>query len=360
MKFSELLQKLDPTAANSLTTQAALDPEITGVAAVDEAKPGMLSYVEGGKFSGRVKTTAASALILPNQEELQTQATEQGISWIVAANPRLMFAQAIALFYQPFRPAAVIHPTAVIDPSVQIGQAVAIGAHVVIEAGVKIGEQVCIHPNVVIYPDVQIGDRTILHANCVIHERSQIGADCVIHSGAAIGSEGFGFVPIRTGWFKMQQSGRTVLEDGVEVGCNSAIDRPSVGETRIGRNTKIDNLVQIAHGCQVGENGAMAAQVGMAGGTIIGKRVILGGQVGIANQATIGDGVQAGAKAGIHSNVEAGLVVMGFPALPYRVFLRATSLYSRIPEMYQSIRQIRRELDQQKQASETSDPSPKA
>jgi UDP-3-O-[3-hydroxymyristoyl] glucosamine N-acyltransferase len=200
----------------------------------------------------------------------------------------------------------------------------------------------------VIYPDAQIGDRTILHANCTIHERSRIGADCVIHSGAVIGAEGFGFVPTPQGWFKMEQSGCTVLEDGVEVGCNSTIDRPAVGETRVGRNTKIDNLVQIGHGCQVGQNCAFAAQVGMAGGVKVGNGVILAGQAGIANQAKIGDGAIASAKAGIHNDVEPGAIVSGIPALPHKHFLKVAAVYSRLPEIYQTLKQLQRRLEAKK------------
>jgi UDP-3-O-[3-hydroxymyristoyl] glucosamine N-acyltransferase len=295
-----------------------------------------------------VGKTAASALILPLDEALQAQATERGIAWIGASEPRLLFAKAIALFYKPFPPAPEIHPTAVIHPSAEVGKDVYIGPHVVIQAGVKIGDEVCIHPNVVIYPEVQIGDGTVLHANCTIHERTRIGADCVIHSGAVIGSEGFGFVPTPTGWFKMEQSGCTVLEDGVEVGCNTTIDRPAVGETRVARNTKIDNLVQIGHGCQIGQNCALAAQVGMAGGVKVGNRVILAGQVGIANQAKIGDGAIASAKAGIHNDVEPGAIVSGSPAVPHKLFLKASAIYNRLPEMYQTLKQLQRHLEAKK------------
>jgi UDP-3-O-[3-hydroxymyristoyl] glucosamine N-acyltransferase len=170
----------------------------------------------------------------------------------------------------------------------------------------------------------------------------------VIHSGAVIGSEGFGFVPTPTGWFKMEQSGCTVLEDGVEVGCNTTIDRPAVGETRVARNTKIDNLVQIGHGCQIGENCALAAQVGMAGGVKVGNRVILAGQVGIANQAKIGDGAIASAKAGIHNDVEPGAIVSGSPAVAHKLFLKASAIYNRLPEMYQTLKQLQRHLEAKK------------
>ncbi|NEP62558.1 MAG: UDP-3-O-(3-hydroxymyristoyl)glucosamine N-acyltransferase [Symploca sp. SIO2G7] len=343
MKFSEIVAKLGCAAKdNSLSSQTALDPEIIGVAQVQNATTGTLSYIEGDKFAAYVGKTGASALILPRNTALQQQATERGIVWIVAEDPRLLFAQAIALFYQPFHPAPEIHPSAVIHPSADIGNEVYIGPHVVIQAGVKIGNGVCLYPNVVIYPEVQIGDRTILHANCTIHERTQIGSDCVIHSGAVIGAEGFGFVPTPQGWYKMEQSGYTVLEDKVEIGCNTTIDRPAVGETRIGYNTKIDNLVQIGHGCQVGQNCAMAAQVGMAGGVTIGNQVILAGQVGIANQAKIGDGAIATAKCGIHNDVEAKAIVSGIPALPHKLFLKVAAVYSRLPEIHKTLKQLQK------------------
>jgi UDP-3-O-[3-hydroxymyristoyl] glucosamine N-acyltransferase len=340
MQFRELVQQLGH-GPNSLSSAA--DPEITGVAAITDAVAGQLSYVEGGRFAQHVATTQATALILPKSPELQALATDRQIAWLEVANPRYAFAQAIALFYQPFRPAAVIHPTAVIDPSAQVGEGVAIGAHVVIQAGVKIADRACIHPNVVIYPAAEIGENAVLHANCVIHERSQIGPDCVIHSGVVIGAEGFGFVPTREGWLKMEQSGRVVLESGVEVGCNSCIDRPAVGETRIGRNTKIDNHVQIGHGVQVGEACAFAAQVGLAGGSEVGNRVILAGQVGVANLAKVGDGVTASAKAGIHKDVPAGMTVSGYPAIEHKQYLRSAAAFTHLAEMYKFIQRLKRQ-----------------
>lgn len=339
MKFSQLVEKLEVTAFDP-----ASDPEIVGVTPIEATQPQTLSYIEGSKFVSQIGTTSASALILPLDATLQAQATERGIAWIADSQPRKVFAQAIALFYQPFRLAPGIHPTAVIDPSVELGQEVAIGAHVVIEAGAKIGNQVCIHPNVVVYPEVQIGDRTVLHANCTIHERTQLGADVVIHSGAVIGAEGFGFVPVPEGWFKMQQSGFVVIADGVEVGCNSTIDRPALGTTQIGRNTKIDNLVHVGHGCQVGENCIMAGQVGLSGAVQLGNRVILAGQVGIVDHVKVGDGAIASAKAGVHHDIEAGTIVTGIPAISHKLFVKAAAVFSRLPEMYQSLRQIQKQL----------------
>ncbi|QZZ21259.1 UDP-3-O-(3-hydroxymyristoyl)glucosamine N-acyltransferase [Leptothermofonsia sichuanensis E412] len=344
MKFSELLAKLNAANSYPLPSHAKEDIDITGVAAIAEATPGSLSYIEGAKFAAQVQVTQASALVLPRDTALQTQATARGIAWIEANDPRLVFAQAIALFYQPFKPSPAIHPTAVIDPSATIGQDVAIGAHVVIQSGVTIGDRVCIHPNVVVYPGARVGDRTVLHANCVIQERTHIGADCIIHCGAVVGSEGFGFVPTPEGWYKMEQSGYVVLEDGVEIGCNSTIDRPAVGETRIARNTKLDNLVHIGHGCQIGQNCAMAAQVGLAGGVKIGNRVMLGGQVGAANQTVIGDGAQIGAQAGVHSHIKAGDVVIGTPAMPYKTFLKVSAIIQRLPEMHKALKELQQRL----------------
>jgi len=346
MKFSEIIGRLgEGVIEHSLITTPEDDPEITGLAALNEATSGQLSYVEGARFATFVSQTHASALILPRDKTLQSQAEERGMAWIATPEPRLLFAQAIALFYQPYRPSPEIHPTAVIHPTAKLGNDVYIGPHVVISQKVEIGNGAIIHGNVVIYPDATIGDRTILHANCTIHERTRIGADCVIHSGAVIGAEGFGFVPTTTGWLKMEQSGYTVLEDGVEVGCNSAIDRPAVGETRIGSRTVIDNLVQIGHGCQIGAGCAIAGQAGLAGGVKVGNRVILAGQSGVSNQVKIGDGAIASAKSGIHHNVAAGEIVSGMPAIPHKLYLKASAIYNRLPEMYQSLRQLQRQRE---------------
>ena len=218
MQFSEIVQKLNLAADRSLTSSSADDREITGPAPVDEATSGKISYIEGAKFAAHAATTNASALILPLDESLQAQCSDRNIAWISAADPRLLFAQTIALFYQPFRPASEIHPSATVHPSAEIGENVSIGPHTVIQAKVKIGNNVCIHPNVVIYPDAVIVEGTVLHANCVIHDRTRIGANCVIHSGAALGYDGFGLVPTATGRGKMEQDGGTIGEGWVEVG----------------------------------------------------------------------------------------------------------------------------------------------
>ncbi|AFY64709.1 UDP-3-O-(3-hydroxymyristoyl) glucosamine N-acyltransferase [Geitlerinema sp. PCC 7407] len=345
MRFSELVQALEATDRSSLAIAPKLNPDIVGVAAVREASAGTLSYIEGDQFASAVATTQASALILPRNPTLQEQAIAREVAWISAPDPRLVFAKAITLFYRPFRPEPGIHPSAVIHPSAKLGDNLYIGPHAVIQADVELGSDVCVHPNVVVYPGAKVGDRTVLHANCVIHERAQVGADCVIHSGAVVGSEGFGFVPTPQGWFKMDQSGIVVLEDGVEVGCNSTIDRPAVGETRIGQDTKLDNLVHVGHGVRIGRSCALAAQVGLAGGVTVGDRVLLAGQVGVANQAKIGNGVIATAKTGIHGEVPDGQVISGgTPPLPNKLWLRTSAVYGRLAEIYQTVRRLEKAL----------------
>ncbi len=347
MQFAEIVDRLSSLSKdNSLSQQKDFNPEITGVAPVDEATPESLSFIEGPKFAHMVTQTKAGALILPLDSNLQQTANDRGIAWISTPEPRLLFAHAIKLFYQPYRPLPKIHPAAVIDPGATIGEDVFIGAGVVIESGVTIGDRACIHPNVVIYPGSSIGSNTILHANCTIHERTRIGSNCVIHSGAVIGAEGFGFVPTREGWFKTEQSGYVVLEDGVEIGCNSTVDRPATGETRIGRNTKLDNMVHVAHSCQIGENCALAGQVGLAGGVKLGNRVILAGQVGVANAAKIGDGAIASAQTGIHNDIGAGEIVSGSPAMPNKLFLRVSAIYKRLPELHQTLKQLQKQIQQ--------------
>jgi len=249
MKFSELIAALGQEFKLDYG-----DPEISGVSTLLEAQPKDLGFLENSRFFSQLAETKAGALFVNTDTEVLELVHSLKIPYISVPQPRLLFARAIAVFYPPrvYKPS--IHPSAVIGENVEIGEDVFIigenveigedvfiAPHVVIGSGSKIGNSVIIHANVTIYEDVFIGDRTVLHANCVIHERSEIGKNCVIHSGAAIGAEGFGFVPSSDGtWAKMQQVGKTILEDNVEVGCNAAIDRGAVGDTRIGKGSKID------------------------------------------------------------------------------------------------------------------------
>ena len=357
MRFSELLGQLSelrrPGAANPC--DRAGDPELSSGAALDLASSGQLSFLEpGNSLAAAIAATAASAVLIPaagkaaagadaagaEAAELQSQLSGRGIAWVALADPRLGFAEALELLHPRRVKPAGIHASAAVDPTAVIGAGVHIGAQVVIGADVAIGDGCTLHPGVVLYEDVSLGEGCELHAGAVLHPGSRLGRGCVVHSNAVIASEGFGFVPTAAGWRKMPQTGLVVLEDGVEVGCNSTIDRPAVGETRIGAGTKIDNLVHIAHGVITGRGCALAAQVGIAGGAHLGHGVILAGQVGVANRASIGDRAIASSKSGIHGDVAAGEVVSGYPAIPNRLWLRCSAAFNKLPEMAKTLRRI--------------------
>jgi UDP-3-O-[3-hydroxymyristoyl] glucosamine N-acyltransferase len=347
MRFSSLIKALQAGESGLRWSQPGQDPDLSGAAALDQAVGDQLSFLEAGNvLSASLSDSAVGALLLPDQQDLIDLASQRGIAFAVVSDPRLAFAEALDCLHPRQRPQADIHPTAVIDERAVVGPGTAVAARVCIGAGSRVGADCIVHPGVVIYDDVVIADGCELHANAVLHPGSRLGRRCVVNSNAVVGSEGFGFVPTAKGWRKMPQTGQVVLEDGVEVGCGSTIDRPSVGETRIGAGTKIDNLVQIGHGVSTGRGCAFAAQVGIAGGARIGHGVILAGQVGVANRAVVGDRVMASSKAGIHNDVDAGAVVSGYPAIPHRLWLRCSAAFSKLPELARTVRELKRNTPQ--------------
>ena len=347
MRFSSLIKALQSGESGLRWSQPGQDPDLSGAAALDQAVGDQLSFLEAGNvLSASLSDSAVGALLLPDQQDLIDLASQRGIAFAVVSDPRLAFAEALDCLHPRQRPQADIHPTAVIDERAVVGPGTAVAARVCIGAGSRVGADCIVHPGVVIYDDVVIADGCELHANAVLHPGSRLGRRCVVNSNAVVGSEGFGFVPTAKGWRKMPQTGQVVLEDGVEVGCGSTIDRPSVGETRIGAGTKIDNLVQIGHGVSTGRGCAFAAQVGIAGGARIGHGVILAGQVGVANRAVVGDRVMASSKAGIHNDVDAGAVVSGYPAIPHRLWLRCSAAFSKLPELARTVRELKRNTPQ--------------
>ena len=347
MRFSSLIKALQAGESGLRWSQLGQDPDLSGAAALDQAVGDQLSFLEAGNvLSVSLSDSAVGALLLPDQQDLIDLASQRGIAFAVVSDPRLAFAEALDCLHPRQRPQADIHPTAVIDERAVVGPGTAVAARVCIGAGSRVGADCIVHPGVVIYDDVVIADGCELHANAVLHPGSRLGRRCVVNSNAVVGSEGFGFVPTAKGWRKMPQTGQVVLEDGVEVGCGSTIDRPSVGETRIGAGTKIDNLVQIGHGVSTGRGCAFAAQVGIAGGARIGHGVILAGQVGVANRAVIGDRAIASSKSGIHGEVAAGEVVSGYPAIPNRLWLRCSAAFSKLPELARTVRELKRNTPQ--------------
>ncbi|NJK59697.1 MAG: UDP-3-O-(3-hydroxymyristoyl)glucosamine N-acyltransferase [Oscillatoriales cyanobacterium SM2_1_8] len=338
MRFRALLQRLLPTTELWVEGE---DPEILGVAPLDRATAQDLSFLENPRFYGALATTQAGAVLVGNEPQAIARLRERQIPFAQVPQPRLAFAQAIALFHPPQRPQPGIHPTAVLGEGVQVGRNVFVGPRAVIGDRCHLADDVVVHAGTVLYADVTVGARTVIHANGTIHAHTVLGADCLLHSGVVVGDEGFGFVPTPDGtWYKMPQVGRVVLGDRVEVGSNSTIDRGSLQDTVIGAGTKIDNLVQIGHGCRLGENCLLAGQVGLAGGAELGKNVTLGGQVGVSNHIQVGEGVMAAAKTGIASDVAAHSQVMGYPAIPLTTFRKASAIFRRLPEIYKLVKQL--------------------
>jgi UDP-3-O-[3-hydroxymyristoyl] glucosamine N-acyltransferase len=343
MRFSHLLSLL-PAVEASTVRHLAEDPELEGAESLERAQAGQLTFLEPGHApAATLETTAASAVLLFPDGHLQELASRRGLAWAAVPLPRLAFAEALDALYPRRLPDPGVHPTAVVSMEATVASTVHVGAHGVIGPGCVVADGCVLHPGVVLVADVHLGQNCEIHANAVLHPGARLGEGCVVHSCAVIGSEGFGFVPTPGGWRKMPQTGQVVLEDGVEVGCGSTIDRPSVGETRVGAGTKIDNLVHVGHGVTIGRGCALAAQVGIAGGARLGHGVILAGQVGVANRATLGDGAIASSKSGIHGDVPAGEVVSGYPAIPNRLWLRCSAAFSKLPEMARSLRQLKGE-----------------
>jgi len=327
MKLSEIASRLGTRLENG-----SPDTEITGVAGIEEAGPGQLTFVSNPKYAALAKTTKAAAVIVAEDFPAIPGAM------LRSKNPYLDFARALELFYQPPQYAPEIHPTAVVHATAKIGPGAHIGPYVVVSEDVEIGRNATLLAHVVIYRGVKIGDNFLAHAHSVVREFCHIGNNVVLQNGVVIGGDGFGFAKDNAGhWHKIVQSGPTIIEDDVEIQANACIDRASVGETRIRRGAKIDNLVQVGHGSKVGEDTLLCAQVGLAGSTDVGKNVILAGQVGAAGHCKIGDGAIATAQAGIR-DVPAGAIVSGSPAIDNKLWLRCIAAYNRLPELVKLLR----------------------
>lgn len=328
MKLKELAGKLsarlDPPDA---------DAEISSVGSIEAALPGQITFAVNAKFLPLALASKASALIVEEKFPALEKPT------LRTNNPQFAYARAVELLHALPREKRGVHPTAVIDPSARIGANASIGACVVIGADVEIGENCTLMPQVVIYSGVKIGKDFFAHSHVSIRENCEVGDNVLLHNGVVIGSDGFGFAKDDSGnWYKIPQTGHVVIEDNVEIQANSCVDRASLGETRIGRNTKIDNLSQVAHNCTIAENSMLCAQVGLAGSTEIGKNVILAGQVGVAGHCKIGDGVIVTAQSGTHGDIPAGSMVSGSPAFDHKQWLRSVTAFMKLPDLARAIR----------------------
>lgn len=334
MTLGELARHLGAElAAGTGNGSAVPDRPVTGVAGIENAGPTQVAFVANPKYAALARKTGAAALIVdPGFAQLE-------VPTLRVQNPKLAFTRAVTLFHPPARFEPGIHPTAVIAATASLGDRAHVGPYVVISDRARIGDDAVLLAHAVIYPDVTIGDRFLAHAHAVVREASRIGNDVILGNGAVIGGDGFGFSRDADGvWIKTPHPGPVVLEDAVEVQANSCIDRAIVGETRIGRGSKLDNLVQVGHGCTVGADTLLCAQVGLAGSTHLGRGVILAGQVGVAGHLTIGDGAVATAQTGIPSDVAPGAIVSGYPAMDNRAWLRMVAALQRVPELLRRLK----------------------
>jgi len=337
MKLSELAEK-----TFCIIESGDSDFEITGAAGLDEAKAGDITFLANPRYTLKVKETKASAVFLSENSPVEKA---QNIVVLRSKDPYLAYTRALRLFhleptFEPF-----IHPSAVIDSTAVVADDVWVGACVVIGANAVVGSRVRIYPNVTVYDGVSIGIDSVIHSGVALRENVSVGERVIIHNNAVIGSDGFGYAKDENKhWLKIPQTGRVVIEDDVEIGAGTTIDCASVGETRIARGAKIDNLVQIGHSCTIDEDALICAQVGLAGTSFIGKRVILAGQVGIAGHLKVGDDAVLTAKSATSHDVEQGKIISGIPGFDNKDWLRSTAAFRRLGDMQRTIRDLEKRL----------------
>jgi UDP-3-O-[3-hydroxymyristoyl] glucosamine N-acyltransferase len=309
--------------------------EISRVAGIEDAGPGDLTFVANSKYLSDLRHTRASAVLV------RDDVPDAPCAVLRAPDPYLAFARAVGIFAPPWRPGPGVHSMAAVAGDARLGSDVSIGPFVSIGEGASIGDRTVVFPNVSIAPGAHIGSDCVIHSNVAIRERVTIGSRVILQNGVVVGGDGYGFVRRGDGTHeKIPQVASVVIEDDVELGANTTVDRPAVGETRIKAGTKIDNLVQIAHGVTVGRNVLMAAQVGVAGSTEIGDDVMFGGQVGVGGHLTIARGVVAVGQSGITNSLPAGAMVAGYPAIDGREWRRASVIFRRLPELKRRIEQL--------------------
>jgi UDP-3-O-[3-hydroxymyristoyl] glucosamine N-acyltransferase len=319
--------------------------EITGVAGMEHAGPGELTFLANPNYIHKLKHTRASAILV--SEASRDSQEPSHLASLVSANPYLDFARALELFYQPPRPAQGIHPLAFVAESAVIGEGASIGPFAVVGERVSIGRHAVLHPHAIVYEGACIGDDFLAHSHAVVREFCRIGDRVILQNGVVVGGDGFGFAKRADGThYKIAQSGVTVIEDDVEVQSLTSVDRATVGETRVKRGAKIDSLVQIGHACVVGEDNIVCAQTGLAGSSILERNVLLAGQVGVSGHLTIHDDVIVYAQSGIGGDVPAGARISGSPAFAASEWLRAITAFPKLPELLKTVRELRKRIEQ--------------
>ena len=315
------------------------ETEIRGVSDLEKAGKGDLVFLSHRKFRNLLEKSQASAAIIPAEEKYDR------IPVIKSKNPHLSFVKAVEIFYKPFRPEPGIHPSAQVSPSAKLGKDVSIGAFVHVGDNVEIGDKTVIFPYVSIYPGVKVGAESVIHSHVSIREDVQIGNRVLIHNNTVIGSDGFGFLTEKDrSPVKIPQAGTVIIEDDVEVGANSAIDRATLGETVIKKGTKIDNLVQVAHNVEIGPNSLLAGLVGISGSVKIGKNVIMGGGSGAIDHVKIGDNVMVAGRAVITGDVPDNSVVAGYPHQDIQDWRKSSVIFTRLGELVKDIRTLKKKI----------------
>lgn len=320
--------------------------QITGVAGVEEAGPGQLTFLSNPKYRREAERTRAAALLLGPEAELARASDLPAIALVRSKNAYLDFARAIEFFYEAPRFAAGVHPTAVVAKSARIGPGAHIGPYCFVDEDVVIGRDAVLHSFVSVYRGAEIGDHFFAHSHTVVRERCRIGHRVILQNGAVVGGDGFGFARQEDGrWYKIRQAGVAVIEDDVEIQTHACVNRATVGETRVRRGAKLDDLVLVGHGCVVGEDTLLCGQVGLAGSTRVGKRCILAGQVGAAGHLTIGDGAILTAQTGVPNDVPAGAIYSGYPGVENKQWLKNAAALNHLPELLKTVRELRAEVE---------------
>lgn len=329
------------------TVEGASDAVITSVAPIDEAGEGHLTFLANKRYLPKLAACSASAVLMAPNET-----AEVSVPVVRVPNPYLAFAQAMGLFFAFRKHTPGVHPTAVVPESCTVDATAEIGPYVVLGEHVTVGANAVLHPHVVVYEHSTIGAGSVIHSHAVIREHSELGERVVIHNGSVIGADGFGFAPRGDGTYeKILQAGTVRLGDDVEIQANACVDRAGVGVTSIEAGTKVDNLVQVGHGCRIGKDNIICGQVALAGSTVIGNNTMLAGQVGVAGHLTIGDGAQVAAQAGVVSDLEAGGQYGGVPALPMKVTRMNYMQFTRLAEWVKKLRAMGKRVDKLEAAS---------
>ena len=335
MRLSELAERL------GCRLEGDGSIEIQRVAGLEQAGPGDVTFFANPKYGAALRRTHASAVILGDAAPAAPCAV------LRTRDPYLAFANALTLLVDAPKPAPGVDSLSRVAADAKLGRDVSIGAFVSVGHGARIGDRTVVYPNVSIGDGAVIGDDCIIHSQAAVRERVTIGSRVILQNGAVIGSDGYGFVRRGDGTHqKIPQTSAVIIEDDVEIGANTAIDRPAVGETRIQAGAKIDNLVQIGHGVRVGKNALLAAQVGIAGSTTIGDNAMLAGQVGVAGHVTVGNNASAVGQSGITNSIPDGAFVSGYPAIDNREWLKASVIFRKLPELRKKIAELEHRLEE--------------